>query len=69
LLKTVCNNIQFSKQKNQKSLNEVNLGLKCEEYLDKLTKKGHTDVVANVRKNCLQFYVIATEEISKKITN
>lgn len=67
LLKNVCNNIQFSQQENQKSLNEVNLGFECEEYLDKLMKEGHTDIVAHVRKNCLQFCVTAAEEISKKL--
>ena len=38
-LKNVCNNIQFL-EKNQKSLNEINLGSECEDYLDELTKNG-----------------------------
>ena len=65
LLNNVCNNVEFSNKDNHKSLNEINLGIECEEYLD--TLKEHADVIANVRENCLQFYVTAAEEVSKRL--
>ncbi|KAL6420806.1 hypothetical protein ACFW04_013777 [Cataglyphis niger] len=40
----------------------------CEEYLENLMKKGHADIIENVRDNCLQFYVTAAEEISKRLS-
>nr|XP_012219350.1 PREDICTED: zinc finger MYM-type protein 6 isoform X2 [Linepithema humile] len=67
-LNHLCNNnIQFSQKEHQKSLNKVNLGSECEEYLEKLMKEGHANIVGNVRENCLQFYVTAAEEISKRL--
>lgn len=66
-LNNLCNNIKFDEKENQKLLEEVSLGSECEEYLDKLMKEGHADIVANVRKNCLQFYVTAAEEIYKRL--
>lgn len=30
-------------------------------------KKGRADIIGNVRDNCLQFYVTAAEEISKRL--
>src|SRR5580765_5994082 len=67
LLKNVCDKVQFSEKDNQKSLNDINLGFECEEYLEELIKEGHADIIENVRENCLQFYVTAAEEISKRL--
>ena len=75
LLKTVCNNIEFSQKENQKPLQEINLGSECEEYLDEFIKEGPTDtmynykcnIITNIGENCLQFYVTAAEEISKRL--
>jgi len=30
-------------------------------------KEGHADIIGNIRENCLQFYVTAAEEISKRL--
>ncbi|KAM0727925.1 Zinc finger protein 862 [Formica fusca] len=68
LLKYVCNDdFKFSEKENQKSLNNINVGFECEEYLESLMKEGHADIIGNVRDNCLQFYVTAAEEISKRL--
>jgi len=48
-------------------LSDINLGIECEEYLKELMKEGHADIIANIRENCLQFYVTAAEEISKRL--
>lgn len=60
-------NITFSKIENHKSLNDINLGSECEEYLQQLMKDGYANVVATVRKNCLQFYLTAAEEVYKRL--
>ncbi|KAL6421193.1 hypothetical protein ACFW04_013746 [Cataglyphis niger] len=52
-LNNLCNNIKFDENENQKSLEEVFLGTKCEEYLNELLKKGHAEIVTNIRKNYL----------------
>nr|XP_012214424.1 PREDICTED: uncharacterized protein LOC105667289 [Linepithema humile] len=62
----LCNN-QFSQKENQKALDKVNLGSECEEYLEKLIKEGHVNLVENVRENCLKFYITAAEEMSKRL--
>jgi len=67
LLKHILTNFTFSEQHNHKSINDINLGSECEEYLLKLVKKGHVDVVSNIRQNCLQFYITAAEEIKKRL--
>jgi len=67
LLKNVSDNFEFSKKENQKSLNEISLGTECEIYLNTLITEGHADVVANVRENCLQFYITAAQEICKRL--
>ncbi|KAL6419528.1 hypothetical protein ACFW04_013786 [Cataglyphis niger] len=33
-----------------------------------ITLKGHAEIIANIRKNCLQFYVTAAEEIKKRLS-
>ena len=43
------------------------LGTECEKYLDELVTEGHTEVVANVRQNCLQFYITAAQGICKRL--
>jgi len=48
-------------------MNDINLGSKCEEYLLKLVKEGHVDIVSNIRQNCLQFYITAAEKIKKRL--
>ncbi|KAL6417908.1 hypothetical protein ACFW04_014250 [Cataglyphis niger] len=46
LVKIVYNdNFTFSKKENQKPLNDINLGSKCEEYFENLMKKGHADII------------------------
>ena len=60
-------NIKFAEKENHKLLDEVSLRFECEKYLDELMKEGRADLVANVRENCLQFYVTVAEEISKKL--
>ena len=66
-LKPFTINILFFLKENQKALNEINLGLECEKYLNELMKQGHKDVVKSVRKNCLTFYVTAAEEIRRRL--
>ncbi|XP_011868672.1 PREDICTED: uncharacterized protein LOC105562439 isoform X1 [Vollenhovia emeryi] len=60
-------NVTFSKSENHKSLIDINLGLECEEYLCQLMKDGNANVIATIRKNCLQFYVTAAEEIYNRL--
>lgn len=60
-------NIQFSENRNQKSLDKINLGSECEKYLNQLSNEGYIDDVANIRKNCLQVYATAAEEICKRL--
>jgi len=67
LLKRFSANTVFSVEKNQKTLQEINLGSDCEEYLNKLVIQGHKDVIKIVRENCLSFYVTAAEEIRKRL--
>lgn len=70
-LKTdILNNLltlNFDEIENHKSLTDINLGIKCEEYLCQMMKNGHLNVVATVRQNCLQFYITAAEEIRKRL--
>lgn len=70
-LKTdILNNLltlNFDKIENHKSLNDINLGIKCEEYLCQIMQDGHLNVVSTVRQNCLQFYITAAEEIRKRL--
>ncbi|KAL6420215.1 hypothetical protein ACFW04_011775 [Cataglyphis niger] len=66
-LNNLCCNIKYDENENQKSLEEVFLGFECEEYLNELLKKGHAEIVTNIRKNCLQFYVTVAEEIRKRL--
>ncbi|KYN12429.1 hypothetical protein ALC57_15396 [Trachymyrmex cornetzi] len=66
-LKPFFIDVVFSLKENQKNLNEINLGLDCEEYLDELIQQGHEDVITTVRENCLAFYVAAAEEIRKRL--
>lgn len=63
----VNNNFDFSNTENQKSINEVQLGTECEICLNELIKKGHANIVVNVRENCLQFYITAAQEICKRL--
>lgn len=67
LKSSVFPNILFDEIENHKSLSDVNLGSECEEYLCQLMKDGYTNIVANVRENCLQFYVTAAKEIFKRL--
>ncbi|EZA53842.1 hypothetical protein X777_06646, partial [Ooceraea biroi] len=66
-LNHLLTNITFSDQINHKSINDINLGFDCEEYLHDLAKQGHADVIQNIRENCTQFYVTAAEEIRKRL--
>ncbi|KYN43238.1 hypothetical protein ALC56_02300 [Trachymyrmex septentrionalis] len=54
-------------KKNQRNLDEINLGSECQEYLNELMMQGHENVVTIVRSNCLMFYVTAAEEICKRL--
>lgn len=67
LLKDLLKNISFHEKDNHKSLDNITLGSECEEYLCKLVKEGHADVITIIRQNCLQFYIIAAEEIRKRL--
>ncbi|KAL6419177.1 hypothetical protein ACFW04_014054 [Cataglyphis niger] len=68
LLKHLLINLTFNDKENHKSLNDINLGPECEQFiLEKLVKEGHADVT-NIRQNCLQFYLIAAEEIKKRLS-
>ena len=67
LLKNISINFEFLKIEHQKSLNDIYLGTECEKYLDELVTEGHTEVVANVRQNCLQFYITAAQGICKRL--
>lgn len=60
-------NVTFRKVENYKALDDITLGKECEEYLCQLMTDGYTNVVSTIRKNCLQFYVTAAEEIYKKL--
>lgn len=66
-LRNLNNNFDFSNKKNQKSLNEVHLGTECEKFINELNIQEHVDVVANVRENCLQFYITAAQQICKRL--
>ncbi|KYN20692.1 hypothetical protein ALC57_06951 [Trachymyrmex cornetzi] len=66
-LKPFFIDVVFSLKENQKNLNEINLGLDCEEYLDELIQQGHEDIITTVRENCLAFYVTIAEEIRKRL--
>lgn len=74
-LKSVCTHISFSEKKMQKPLHEIDLETKCEEYLNDLFKEEDTELVhdykhkniADIRENCLQFYITAAEEIRKRL--
>lgn len=62
-------NVEFSKSENHKDLEDINLGPECEEYLERLLQEGegHKNLVLTVRSDCLQFYITAAEEISKRL--
>ncbi|XP_070513038.1 protein FAM200A-like [Cardiocondyla obscurior] len=66
VLKNVLN-VTFSLNENQKPLENITLGSDCEEYLDDLSNNGHADEANIIRKNCLEFYVTAAEQICKKL--
>jgi len=59
--------INFSEKENHKSLQDINLGSECEDYLNRLAIEGNTNAVTNIREHCLQFYVTAAEEIRKRL--
>ncbi|EZA46423.1 hypothetical protein X777_00172, partial [Ooceraea biroi] len=65
--KDILTNISFSEENNHKPVNDINLGIECEEYLNELFTEGHADVIRNIRVNCMQFYVTAAEEITKRL--
>jgi len=67
VLRNISNNFDFSNKENQNSLNEIYLGEDCEKYLHELITEGHTDIVAIIRENCLQFLETAAQEICKKL--
>ena len=58
--------MNISHQQIQKDTNKISVGSECEEYLNDLTE-GHVDTVTTVRQNCLQFYLTAANEISKRL--
>jgi len=60
-------NISFHEKENHKSLDSVTLEPECEEYLCKLVKEGHANVITIIRQNCLQFYITAAEKIRKRL--
>lgn len=66
-MKRPCNNIDFAQKGNQKPLIEINLRLQCEKHFNTLIQERRTDIVNNIRENCLQFYVITAEEICKRL--
>ncbi|KYQ59056.1 hypothetical protein ALC60_01891 [Trachymyrmex zeteki] len=66
-LTPLLTDVDFSLKKNQKILNKIFLGSKCEEYLNELMTQGHENVVMVVRQNCLMFYVTAAEEICERL--
>ncbi|KAL6417143.1 hypothetical protein ACFW04_014655 [Cataglyphis niger] len=66
-LNNLYSNIKFDYNENQKSLEEFFLGTECEEYLNELLKKGHAEIVTNIRKNCLQFYITINDKFLSKL--
>jgi len=58
---------EFDKTENQISINEIYLGKECQIYLNNLITEGHADIVANIRRDCLQFYVTAAQDICKRL--
>lgn len=60
-------NIMLSNTKFQKDTNEIFVGLECEQYLKNLMIEDYVDVVSNVRRTCLQFYLTAAKEIRKRL--
>ncbi|XP_070526469.1 protein FAM200A-like [Cardiocondyla obscurior] len=58
---------EFDKTENQISINEIYLEEECRIYLNNLITEGHADVVANIRRDCLQFYVTAAQDICKRL--
>jgi len=59
--------IEFEKTATHKSLEDIRLGSECEEYLRKLIKDGHINIVEVIRRNCLEFYITAAKEIRKRL--
>ncbi|EZA58879.1 General transcription factor II-I repeat domain-containing protein, partial [Ooceraea biroi] len=66
-LKDIATNINFAQKKIQKDTNEIFLGSECEEYLNNLMIEGHIDTITTIRQNCLQFYIVAAQEIRKRL--
>lgn len=58
--------INFSESTNHKSLEDINLGSECEEYLNEVSKEN-IDAITNIRNNCLEFLITAAEEIHKRL--
>lgn len=68
LLKNILNNnFDFSDKENLKSLNEISLGPECEKYLNQLVVQEHIEIVADIRGNCLQFYIMTAQDIRKRL--
>jgi hypothetical protein len=76
-LDQICNNflkpdvtdllhIKFENVEYHKSVDSIHLGSECEEYIINL-KEDHIDEIKIIRKNCLQFYITAAEEIRKRL--
>ncbi|XP_070515358.1 protein FAM200A-like [Cardiocondyla obscurior] len=58
---------EFDNNENQISVNKIYVGDECEKYLNNLITEGRADIVANIRQDCLQFYVTAAQDICKRL--
>lgn len=67
LLKHLLTNISFHDENNHKPLCDITLGSEGDKYLNELQKKGYVDVITIIRRNCLQVYVTAAEEIKNRL--
>ncbi|XP_066583780.1 protein FAM200A-like [Prorops nasuta] len=67
LINYLTDNIRLSDEHNIKNIEEIYLGPDCEKYLTELEKEGRKDIVIDVRKHCLQFYLTAAKEIKKRL--
>lgn len=71
LLKDLLKNISFHKKENHTSPVNIIVGSECVEYLCKLRKEVHVNVIIIIRQNCLQFYtiliILCHEEIKKRL--
>lgn len=61
--------LKFSDRNNQLSLKEIDFGLKVEEHLkNQLEQNNCSEMEVDlIKEHCLQFYIVASEQICKRL--